>query len=483
MNSLILTFLSGCIQEDVLGTKLYLEMVNRYAVIFLSNADCETVVRNCGYIVSFLVLWRAFIHQKPGQTLQKQFISRQTYDDTLLSCHFVVFLIMWYRDHAPSLNVCLSITGTDVCESFFSENGSFVLNKHTYTFNDMIRNTGKMNHINSISSRGLVKLKKAHMKQEIVWSSDGRGFNGSEVPEDDILCRYWESGAAEAKSVWGELGLHDFSSVVQTTLNFEYDDTTGSPEHSDVPQAVADDVEIELLMRQAMDEELTENINSSPSHSLTIDVPGSGKVYKSTLVTLLNTGDNLSKDRLKRVQAPTFIGSSNADSVNLSHTDEIPDDEIHLFSDILFMYRRQYQLGRFQRLYTVNGGHRTEYVRPVTLSDDSNVKAHVRVYQSLSDDLYSYTDQTVDISLSAISGLISICLGDNSTYHLSPASKERLDSLVAANVQTPAASSTTTAQSVSQPDDFTSSDRVVTTVQPAPGSRSRRVRRVVTILD
>ena len=76
--------------------------------------------------------------------------------------------------------------------------------------------------------------------------------------------------------------VHNFSTVVQTTLNFEYDDTTGSPEHSDVPQAVADDVEIELLMRQAMDEELTENILSSPSHSLTIDVPDSGKVYKST---------------------------------------------------------------------------------------------------------------------------------------------------------------------------------------------------------
>ena len=137
---------------------------------------------------------------------------------------------------------------------------------------------------------------------------------------------------------------------------------------------------------------------------------------------MLNTGDNLSNDRLRRVQAPTFIGRSNTDSVNLSRTDQIPDDEIHLFSDILFMYRRQYQLGRIQRLYTVNGDHRTEYVRPVTLSDDSNVKAHVRVYQSLSDDLYSYTDQTFDISLSAMSGLISICLRDNSTHHLSPAS-------------------------------------------------------------
>ena len=65
-----------------------------------------------------------------------------------------------------------------------------MLNKHTYTFNDMMRNTGKINHINSISSCGLVKLKKAHMKQEIVWSSDGSGFNGSEVPEDDVLCRW-----------------------------------------------------------------------------------------------------------------------------------------------------------------------------------------------------------------------------------------------------------------------------------------------------
>ena len=33
----------------------------------------------------------------------------------------------------------------------------------------------------TISSCGLVKMKKVHNKQEIMWSSSGNGLNGSEV--------------------------------------------------------------------------------------------------------------------------------------------------------------------------------------------------------------------------------------------------------------------------------------------------------------
>ena len=59
----------------------------------------------------------------------------------------------------------------------------------------------------------------------------------------------------------------------------EYKDTA-SPERSWALQAVAYNVEIVLLMCQAMDEKLTESINSIPTHSLTIAESGSGKVFQ-----------------------------------------------------------------------------------------------------------------------------------------------------------------------------------------------------------
>lgn len=100
-----------------------------------------------------------------ARSATSSFISCETYTDVILSCHHAVLLIKATRDFTPTQSVQLEQTGSDCCEDFFSANGSFVVNKHVYCFNDLLRNAAKMNRLTEITSErdGLV-LTKRHKK-------------------------------------------------------------------------------------------------------------------------------------------------------------------------------------------------------------------------------------------------------------------------------------------------------------------------------
>ncbi len=54
------------------------------------------------------------------------------------------------RDFAQNYPVEFQRLGSDVCEEFFSANGSFVVNKHNYTITDMFRNLNKMQFLRDV---------------------------------------------------------------------------------------------------------------------------------------------------------------------------------------------------------------------------------------------------------------------------------------------------------------------------------------------
>ena len=72
-----------------------------------------------------------------GLNTKNSFISRESYADVLLSCHFAVIVICYQRDKFPHLSCNLQDTGTDCVEHFFSINGQWVGNRHNYTFADL----------------------------------------------------------------------------------------------------------------------------------------------------------------------------------------------------------------------------------------------------------------------------------------------------------------------------------------------------------
>ena len=109
---------------SVKGTLFYLKMVWHYVEIFCSGtASPSQRIRYAGLVVHFLAIWKNYIIETQGLSLQKNFLSRETFLNVTLSCHSAVMLICYMRDCFPRVKCRLDLTGTDVAETYFSANG------------------------------------------------------------------------------------------------------------------------------------------------------------------------------------------------------------------------------------------------------------------------------------------------------------------------------------------------------------------------
>ena len=139
--------------------------------IFINlSASLAERVSDGALVVTFLGIWRNYVVLHPQMNLSTNFITRETYQDLLLSCHFSVILISTFGELYPYLECPLHLTGSECCEVYFSSNGSFVINKHTYTILEMVQNLTSMNRLNLIKARNKnIRYRKAHSKQDNIW--------------------------------------------------------------------------------------------------------------------------------------------------------------------------------------------------------------------------------------------------------------------------------------------------------------------------
>lgn len=156
----------------LLGTKIFLKIVWYYVEIFCSSiASLETRIKYASIVTHFLAIWNNFINRSPHLTIKRNFITHQTYKDTLLSCHFAVMFICYMRDNFPHLECCLDLTGSDCVEDFWSKNGQWVGNHHNYNFGDLRRNNSHMIRLEQIRvDPNAPDFAKPHPKQESIWS-------------------------------------------------------------------------------------------------------------------------------------------------------------------------------------------------------------------------------------------------------------------------------------------------------------------------
>jgi hypothetical protein len=54
-------------------------------------------VEAAGYVVHFLRVWRSWLHQSSKHTLKENFISREAFQDIVLSCHSAALTIRYRR--------------------------------------------------------------------------------------------------------------------------------------------------------------------------------------------------------------------------------------------------------------------------------------------------------------------------------------------------------------------------------------------------
>ena len=178
---------------------LHLEIVWHFVEIFISPIAtlCQRI-KYAAFVCAFLDIWKTFIEKTPELQISKNFIKRECFYDTLLSCHAAVIMICYKRENFKDQESLLEQMGSDRCENFFSCNGQWLGNRHAYSFGDMSSNVSNMMRLQSIQvDEDAPNWAKAHLKQENVWSKQ---FQTIDNPVD--LKRYPKSG--EETDAWKE---------------------------------------------------------------------------------------------------------------------------------------------------------------------------------------------------------------------------------------------------------------------------------------
>eukprot|EP00112_Aurelia_sp_Birch-Aquarium-sp1_P010292 Seg2203.8 transcript_id=Seg2203.8/GoldUCD/mRNA.D3Y31 product="hypothetical protein" protein_id=Seg2203.8/GoldUCD/D3Y31 len=399
-------------KEDVKGTTVYLDLCHMYVEIFCSfKLGLLERVHNASTVTNFLRIWCRWIFKQKELNLKNNFLTLQCYKDICLSCHAAVLLIKAGREFTPTQAVPLAKSGSDCCEDFFSQNGSWVMNKHNYTFGDMLTMLPQMNRINELrADPDGPSIPKGHKKQVNIWEKGNEiqvnGPDLTDYPDDKSIVSAWEKGLETAQNMCKDLGMsprqqteedenlwftqpHVFSDKEDRIITEEMIDEEVTDKTE--PSMNAQDLDMANAIRHEMDEDLHDQSDEIADHkySPTIQVPGkSFSIHKSTLVSMLNSndGEKLSKDRLRRVQASKSFGKTQVDQpsdiVNANHR-----KVIGLYSDIAVLETSNkkylHVFGRVQRLIKVNKRGKTEYKRPVDLDEHSkeNIQVHVVVYE------------------------------------------------------------------------------------------------------
>ena len=297
------------------------------------------------------------------------------------------------RDNYSDAECRLDLSGSDPCEIFVSINGHWIGNHHTYSFMDMKRNLNNMTRLQLIRANpdGPV-LRKAHKKQENVWF---RQYDKSEYVEN-LLTTY--PGIGDEKSAWDEgvnLAQNDLRTVgVCPSDNDESEEWFYSPHkcHENLVEMIASEDDLEGC-ENAGDEEVLENDDNIGENwvghcqetfmkillrnetiekvkiSPTVDVPGYGAQYKSTIVRLLNGNPKLSNDRLVRVRQNATQASGTEIHAGRHY--------VSLFEDYAYVSNGVVKVGKAQKMRKKFQKGHTEYRNPVDIRDKENVSVSV----------------------------------------------------------------------------------------------------------
>lgn len=418
-------------QEPVAGTIIFLEMCWKFVEMYYSrSASLLQRVAYASYVTNFLRIWRLWVTRTGHLSLKLNFVSRETYQDITIGCHHIVNFIRASRDYAPSQPVRLNLTGSDCCEEYFSYNGSFILNKHNYTITDMYRNITSMNRLNAIiADEAGPTLTKKHRKGENIWGKGNAAANPPpdlrDFPTDDQIIESWQNGLLEAQASLRGIGVKPGTEEDDNEWFFHPERIAASREEELANQMAVDEIENDYPeadapvldefgadLREAADEleaglEDVNQIDDGGSKVVnTLNVPGVGRVHKSTLFSLLSSKADcdLSKDRLKRVKAR----SSSEINVNAVIEAEIGVDEIGLYDDVAIYIKDRgqnptYIIGRVHRIQN-RENRAVEYHNSVTIDSFPKAVIIVCCYASSaeSDVLYEYGNGMKEFYLSNV---------------------------------------------------------------------------------
>ena len=197
----------------LLGTKTYRYVVWLYVEIFCSSvASLSRRITYAATVTHFLAIWHNYILRNERLSLRQNFITRESYQDIVISCQFAVILTCYMRDNFPEQECCLELSGSDVLEDFWSKNGQWVGNHHNYCFADLHRNTSHMIRLEEIRiNPDAPDFAKPRPKQESIWHRQYEaGYekaNLHDYPVAGSEVDAWKEGIYEARRLARSVGM------------------------------------------------------------------------------------------------------------------------------------------------------------------------------------------------------------------------------------------------------------------------------------
>ena len=192
------------------GMLQFLKLIRRYVSIFASRKESirERVV-SASYVLTYLRLWRQWTKQQPDLVLKHHFITREAFQDTVLSCHAFLLMCQAHRDIAPGHPATPDRMGSNCVEICWSDLGGWVRNKRVYSMLEA-RNTLAANQcVQYLAATEGLKLPNNRKRYELDWD-DPKSRPASSLQEwltDAEMKSCVESGVVEAKSDMEHLGM------------------------------------------------------------------------------------------------------------------------------------------------------------------------------------------------------------------------------------------------------------------------------------
>ena len=138
--------------------------------MFASKQDTLSIrVKSAGYVITFLRLWRQWVKNTTGLTLQKHFITREAFQDIALSCHAFVLMLMFHRDKAPDHPATPWKMGSNCVEDLFASLGGMVMHKRVYTIMEATQTVSTQNRINSFTRMLNGAAKRPNRRMDESW--------------------------------------------------------------------------------------------------------------------------------------------------------------------------------------------------------------------------------------------------------------------------------------------------------------------------
>ena len=403
--------------EGMAGMLAYLEICRLYVSIYAdwSLSNKQRTFR-AAFVVTYLRLWYCYIKHDPhklGLTLQANFITREAFQDTLLSCHTAVLIIMANRDLTPWQVCNLVRAGTDCCEDFFSFAGSSVANKRVYSTLEARRTIRNHLMVMHCAALGDISMPKNKQNRKQIWDHDGPKRTMLDNPSDIILSAEWKKGlqAAYTRATRQDMKPANAERVRWWTHPWEFADNKfacarGDGIDDDLYNQDEDDSEEEDLAprpNESSDDDDDDDdegdgddgdvfgacvdavaaLNTPAADSKikqTIYVPHQNAwIHKATVVTDLangGRGEKMSADRVIRAQTaktPSQKGEAKEEA-NLGVDDWFVGIDTNVavkVEDSNDKTKFTIEIGRVRRIIKTGGGkskRRTDYKNPVKLS-------------------------------------------------------------------------------------------------------------------